>query len=87
MGPRQVGKTTLVGQVLDSLGHPHTYISADAQPAEGSSWVEQQWEAARAGFKTSGAQSYILAIDEIQKVHNWSEVIKGASKNSFREAR
>lgn len=33
-GPRQVGKSTLVRQVLDSLGLPHHYASADA-PARG----------------------------------------------------
>jgi hypothetical protein len=31
-GPRQVGKTTLVRQVLGSLGRPHRFASAD-EPA------------------------------------------------------
>ena len=34
-GPRQVGKTTLVGQVLDDLTIPHTLEVADAVDPKG----------------------------------------------------
>ncbi len=76
MGPRQVGKSTLTGQVLDKLKVPHLFVSADAVPYTGEVWLEQQWEAARLELKTSGADNFILAIDEIQKISNWSEVVK-----------
>jgi predicted AAA+ superfamily ATPase len=36
-GPRQVGKTTLVQQVLTGAGVPWVYASAD-EPALASSW-------------------------------------------------
>lgn len=76
MGPRQVGKSTLMGQVLGKLKVPHLFVSADAVPNTGEAWLEQQWEAARLQLKTSEASNFILAIDEIQKITNWSEVVK-----------
>ena len=75
-GPRQVGKTTLVLQVLDRLKVPHHYSSADAVAAPGDIWLEQQWQIARLKRKTSGNAGFILAIDEIQKIANWSETVK-----------
>jgi len=76
MGPRQVGKSTLIGQVLDQLKNPHLFVSADAVTTSGELWLEQQWEAARLQLKSSKASDFILAIDEIQKISNWSEVAK-----------
>jgi uncharacterized protein len=76
MGPRQVGKSTLTTQLLDKLNIPHLYVSADAVTTSGEVWLEQQWQTARLKWKSSGAESLILAIDEIQKISNWSEVIK-----------
>ncbi len=43
-----------------------------------SEWLVRQWEQARA--KATGLPSgeqYVLAIDEIQKIPRWSEVVKG----------
>ncbi|CAN5431304.1 ATP-binding protein [soil metagenome] len=76
MGPRQVGKSTLTGQVLDKLGFPNLYVSADAVANSGETWLEQQWETARIQLKSTEASEFILAIDEIQKITNWSEVVK-----------
>ncbi|MCE2733093.1 MAG: ATP-binding protein [Flammeovirgaceae bacterium] len=76
MGPRQVGKSTLTAQVLAKLNAPHLFVSADAVANAGEVWLEQQWETARLQWKASGATSFILAIDEIQKIDNWSEVVK-----------
>jgi predicted AAA+ superfamily ATPase len=76
MGPRQVGKSTLVGQVLDLLNIPSAFIAADAVAHAGSTWLEQQWESARMQWRASGSPEFILAVDEIQKVPNWSEVVK-----------
>lgn len=76
MGPRQVGKSTLTGQVLQKLKLPFLSVSADAVPNTGDVWLEQQWEAARLQFQQSGSTDFILAIDEIQKISNWSEIAK-----------
>ncbi len=76
MGPRQIGKSTLVGQLLARLGTPYHFASADAVPNAGDIWLEQQWETARLQKKTTGATDFILAVDEIQKIDNWSELVK-----------
>lgn len=76
MGPRQVGKSTLAGQALARLGGPQLFVAADAVANSGAIWLEQQWEAARIQWKASGGKDVILAVDEIQKITNWSEVVK-----------
>lgn len=73
-GPRQVGKTTLVHQVLADLGDKAIYASADGPPLAGSAWIETQWDRARRLAAASG--SAVLAIDEVQKIERWSETIK-----------
>ncbi len=75
-GPRQVGKTTLVSQLLKKAKLPHLYASADGIANADAVWLRQQWEAARLKQKQSGAKDFLLALDEIQKVANWSETVK-----------
>ena len=87
MGPRQVGKSTLVGQVLKKLNTPSLFVSADAVANAGDTWLEQQWEAARLQWKSSESPEFILAIDEIQKISNWSEVVKKLCDDDTRNQR
>jgi predicted AAA+ superfamily ATPase len=75
-GPRQVGKTTLIGQLLEKLDIPSQYISADAAGPQGAIWIEKHWEAARQTHIAEGSGDLILVIDEIQKLDNWSETVK-----------
>jgi predicted AAA+ superfamily ATPase len=75
-GPRQVGKTTLIKQLLDNCGISNTYISADNIEGTGRLWLEKHWEAARLISKNRKTD-HILAIDEIQKIAGWSDIIKG----------
>lgn len=76
MGPRQVGKTTLIAQLTEAINFPHAFASADAVPASNPVWLEQQWEAARLIMDTQDAAEFLLVIDEIQKINNWSETVK-----------
>lgn len=76
MGPRQVGKTTMVNQLFSQLSLPCTFESADAVPATSATWLEQVWEAVRIRIKSQLLSEYLLIIDEIQKVPNWSEMVK-----------
>ena len=85
LGPRQVGKTTMVNQLLSQLSIPSIYESADAIAATNSAWLMQVWETARLRMKASGAQEYLLVIDEIQKIDNWSEVVKQQWDKDTRE--
>lgn len=76
-GPRQVGKTTLIQQVMKDIGIPGHYVSADAVSAASSVWLQQQWETARIKHKTGRhKKGFILVIDEIQKIPGWSNTVK-----------
>jgi hypothetical protein len=74
-GPRQVGKTTLVRQVMAAARIPSHYASADEPTLRDRTWLEQQWDLARlkAGEGKSGA---LLVVDEVQKIPGWSSVVK-----------
>lgn len=72
-GARQVGKTTLVQQVTDAMDLPVRFASADEPSLRGRDWLVFQWEAARFELAEAGG---ILVIDEVQKVEQWSEVVK-----------
>lgn len=73
-GPRQVGKTTMVHQVLQDLGSPHLYGSADEPTPGDTTWIATRWERARALAREHGLA--VLALDEVQKVPQWSETVK-----------
>jgi predicted AAA+ superfamily ATPase len=76
LGPRQVGKTTMVLQVLKKLNVENQFYSADNVTNSNPNWIEQIWEAARFRIKQQELNEMILVIDEIQKIANWSEVVK-----------
>ncbi len=71
LGPRQVGKTTGVKQVLREIGAASLYVSADELIAPEADWLLRQWQKALLMPERS-----ILVIDEIQKVEKWQEVLK-----------
>lgn len=75
-GPRQVGKTTLVGQVLEEITIPYTLEVADAVDPKDSDWIHRVWESARTIMQIRKEQERLLVIDEVQKIDNWSEVVK-----------
>ena len=111
-GPRQVGKTTLVRQTLETHCTPKYYhyheIGEPTLPAPypslhytgatintgiveyGITWLVEQWEKARLATdeltlpsdpfnrsETIPQRNFILVLDEIQKIPNWSEAVKG----------
>ena len=113
-GPRQVGKTTLVRQTLESLypypqeyyhyheiGEPTLSALYPSLQDTGASvtsgivepdvtWLVKQWEKARFAAdeltlhsaplnqtETVPQRNFVLVLDEIQKIKNWSEAVKG----------
>ena len=76
IGPRQVGKTTLMKQLIKEIDIPYAYLSADNVKNADKNWLEQQWEASRMKLKASGADTFLLIIDEVQKISDWSNVVK-----------
>lgn len=75
-GPRQVGKSTLVWQVLEQVSIPHAVEVADAIDPKDSDWIRRIWEAARMTMMLRSLDEYLLVIDEVQKIENWSEAVK-----------
>jgi len=74
LGPRQVGKTTLALYLQEHLQLPVHYDSADIATLADLPWIEMQWERARAlAIKQKSA---LLIIDEVQKIPNWSSLVK-----------
>ena len=91
-GPRQSGKTTAVRQALEKSGLPCLYCSSDLPehlpatstselmpvPASslGASELRQRWEYARRDAERRG-ENFVLVLDEIQKIPQWSNTVKG----------
>ena len=75
-GPRQVGKTTLVEQVLATSASPSVYVSADEPTLRDTAWLTAQWDRARLMAEEADEAGAVLALDEIQKIPGWSETVK-----------
>jgi hypothetical protein len=73
-GARQVGKTTLVEQVLAAAQAPVFYASADEPTLRDSAWLAAQWERGR--LAVDAEKGAVLALDEVQKIPGWSETVK-----------
>jgi len=71
VGPRQVGKTTGVKQLLARYPYATHYANADDLLTTDRTWLLEQWQKALLSGKKT-----LLVIDEIQKVQNWSETVK-----------
>lgn len=76
LGPRQIGKTTVVKQALKDLDLPYQFFSADNVPATQTAWIADCWNTVRTQLRVEGYPEFILVIDEIQKIKNWSEAVK-----------
>lgn len=75
-GPRQVGKSTMVKQVLQEIDIPYLSVSADNVPKTDTFWISEMWTTARARMKAANAPEFLLVIDEVHKLDNWSEAVK-----------
>ena len=76
VGPRQVGKTTMVHQLLEQIDLPYIFESADAVASSNSAWLNQIWDSARVRQKLLDQKEFLIVVDEIQKIENWSEIVK-----------
>jgi len=67
-GPRQVGKTTLSRQLMQTFGNSQ-YLNWDVQ-ADRAVLQRQSWN----------PRSELLVLDEIHKMPNWKSWLKGVTK-------
>ncbi|MCQ2075256.1 MAG: AAA family ATPase [Bacteroidaceae bacterium] len=86
-GPRQVGKSTLVGQVLNDVTIPYMLENADGVNHEDTDWIRRVWESVRIAMLLQHKEEYLLVIDEVQKIDNWSEAVKAEWDRDSREGR
>lgn len=76
-GPRQVGKTTLAHQIRDAISCPSHYAAADGYSLRDTAWIKHQWEIGRQiAKKSQDPLGALLILDEIQKIPQWSDVVK-----------
>ena len=76
VGPRQVGKTTMVKQVLKEIAVPSKFFNADGVAPDDNTWIATRWEDARAQMRFGQSQEFLIVFDEIHKINNWSEQVK-----------
>jgi len=72
LGPRQVGKTTAMLRLLDRWSDAKHFVSADDTLQSSQMWLTEHWIAAQAKGNNS-----LLIVDEVQRVPDWSRVVKG----------
>jgi len=73
VGPRQVGKTTLLLEMAERHKSRAIYVSADAPEAALPSWADGVW---RQALDRAAREPAILLIDEIQYMPQWSRWLK-----------
>lgn len=76
VGPRQVGKTTLIKQFLQKTDLPYYFVTGDDFYLPDTTWIRREWANVRLQMQQKGVKEYLFIIDEVQKVPNWSEAIK-----------
>lgn len=85
IGPRQIGKTTLALQVYDKWKGPKLYQSADQPSSPPQQWLMFQWQQARELSQENNKRT-LLILDEVQKIDQWSEVVKKLFDEDKRQA-
>jgi predicted AAA+ superfamily ATPase len=75
IGARQTGKTTALTQILKNIKLPIHFVSADDTSSLSREWLNNEWEQARL-LRKHNKTDIVLIIDEIQKISDWSSIVK-----------
>lgn len=98
VGPRQTGKTTIVRHALRRGRIPGWHIAVDDPDADeptpwpagrrkrDAEWLVSVWRAAREKARTS-EHGFLLALDEVQHIKDWSRTVKGLWDRDREEGR
>ena len=87
MGPRQVGKSTMIDQFVEHTSVPNSLFSADGVGKTNTDWISEKWYEVRTKMMLYGENEHILIIDEIQKIAGWSEIVKKEWDQDTRDKR
>lgn len=87
MGPRQVGKSTMIDQFVEKATVPYSLFSADGVGKTNTAWISEKWHEVRTRMMLYNETEHILIIDEIQKIVGWSEIVKKEWDQDTREKR
>ena len=87
MGPRQVGKSTMIDQFVEHISVPYSLFSADGVGKTNTDWISEKWYEVRTKMMLYGENEHILIIDEIQKIAGWSETVKKEWDQDTRDKR
>lgn len=74
-GPRQVGKTTLLLELVDSFGEQAIYAAGDDPDAALPGFWERCWAEAETHARQGTA---LLLLDEVHRIPDWAAKLKGA---------
>ena len=66
----------MVKQVVNELTIPHLLTTAEDAPDKNPQWIRYVWQQARQSLRLNNYSEFLLVIDEIHKLDNWSEVVK-----------
>ncbi len=75
VGPRQVGKTTLLLELAKRLGEGAVYAPADGPEASAPGFWERLW--ARVEETAGRGRRVAVMLDEVQHLPRWAERLKG----------
>jgi len=81
-GPRQVGKTTLLLELVRDFGARAIYRAADVEEVATPGWWSIQWEHA---LRLARTGKTLLIVDEIHSMPHWARVVKVAYDEVCRE--
>lgn len=76
VGPRQIGKTTLILQLFRKWKGPKLYKSADELSTPNTEWINTQWNKIRDKSAKNKKSKSLIILDEVHKIPRWSEAVK-----------
>ena len=71
LGPRQVGKTTGLLQIIKKWKGPSLIVTSDEVTVPTREWLGVQWQRAQEMGK-----NVLFVVDEVQKIPDWSSAVK-----------
>ena len=72
MGPRQVGKSTMIDQFVEETSVPYSLFSADGVGKTDIAWISEKWHEARTRMMLHNESEHILIIDGVN--HSFSDI-------------